>query len=150
LADLAAIAAASNIDKAPQQALAMLSDNGASATIAGSTGDFSKPGGNDRIVVTTGRYKSDKSLDAEDRYTPNAPSKNAARVTYRTIGTRYVAGSISPPPEIIVSATAASTPAAAFSIGSRLAADNAGLLSALLKGLTGSQISLTVMDYDAL
>lgn len=150
LADLAAIAAASNIDKAPQQALAMLSDNGVSATIASNTGDFAKPGGNDRIVVTTGRYKSDKSLDPADRYTANAPLKNAARVTYRTIGTRYFAGSIIPAPEIIVTATAASTPAAAFSIGSRLAAVNDGILNALLKGLTGSQISLTVMDYNAL
>src|SRR5690606_34526792 len=51
------------------------------------------------------------------------------------------------------SATAAlpgGPPSAAFSIGSRLASLDGGLANALLSGLLGGQVSLTVMDYRAL
>jgi len=47
-------------------------------------------------------------------------------------------------------ATAAQTNLAAFSIGSRLASLQGGILNALLSALTGSTVSLTVMDYQAL
>src|SRR5262249_18287882 len=47
-------------------------------------------------------------------------------------------------------ATAAQNPFASFAIGSRLLSVNGGLLNAVLGGLLGSQLSLTVMDYQAL
>ena len=47
-------------------------------------------------------------------------------------------------------ATAAQQRYAAFSIGSGLASLNGGLLNSYLSALTGSNVSLSVMDYEAL
>lgn len=54
------------------------------------------------------------------------------------------------PPVIGTTATASAQPEAAFSVGSRLASVNGGILNALLGGLLGGNISLGVMDYNAL
>jgi len=45
---------------------------------------------------------------------------------------------------------ASAQPQAAFSVGSRLASLNGGILNALLGGLLGGNISLSVMDYNSL
>ncbi|MGE0046397.1 MAG: hypothetical protein AB7T08_11625 [Hyphomonadaceae bacterium] len=47
-------------------------------------------------------------------------------------------------------ATAAQTELAAFEIGSRLLSLRGGIVNQLLSGLTGSNVSLSVMDYNAL
>jgi uncharacterized membrane protein len=47
-------------------------------------------------------------------------------------------------------ASAPDAPAAAFSIGSRLAALNGGIANQLLSALTGSSVSLSLMDYQNL
>lgn len=51
---------------------------------------------------------------------------------------------------IRATATGARRGYAAFSLGSRVEAVNGGLPNALLSGLTGSDISLSLMDYNAL
>src|SRR3546814_8372455 len=51
---------------------------------------------------------------------------------------------------IRATATGARRGYAAFSLGSRVAALNGGLPNALLSALTGSKVSLSVMDYNAL
>src|SRR3546814_12203342 len=51
---------------------------------------------------------------------------------------------------IRATATGARRGYAAFSLGSRVAALNGGLPNALLSALTGSEVSLSVMDYNAL
>jgi uncharacterized membrane protein len=52
--------------------------------------------------------------------------------------------------KIRAQATAAQNPLASFAIGSRLLSVNGGLLNAVLGKLLGSQLSLSVMDYQAL
>lgn len=136
LADLAAITAAANIDRAQLAARTTLQDNGA--------GDA--PG--DSLVATTGHY--DPVAPVGNRFVAGGMPVNAVKVEYRTTGARYFAGAIIPPPPIGVSAVAATSADAAFSIGSRLAALDGGVVNALLGGLTGSSISLSVMDYNAL
>ncbi|RVD20754.1 hypothetical protein EN742_37075, partial [Mesorhizobium sp. M4A.F.Ca.ET.020.02.1.1] len=54
------------------------------------------------------------------------------------------------PPVIGTPATASAQAEAAFSVGSRLASLNGGVVNALLGGLLGTDISLSVMDYSAL
>lgn len=138
LADLAAITAAANPGKAEQAALLTFADNGATDAASGNN-----------VQVVTGYYDAAGTLPKE-RFIAGASPVNAARVVYRTTGSRYFAGAIIPPPQIVVSATAGMEAEAAFSVGSRLAALDGGIVNALLGGLTGSSISLSVMDYDAL
>lgn len=138
LTDLAAIAAAASPGKAEQAALLTFADNGATDAASGNN-----------VTVVTGHYDAAGAVP-KDRFTPGASPANAARVVYRTTGSRYFAGAIIPPPQIVVSATAGMEAEAAFSVGSRLAALDGGIVNALLGGLTGSSISLSVMDYNAL
>ena len=138
LVDLAAITAAANLGKAEKAALVAFADNGATDAASGNN-----------VTVVTGHYNAIGAVP-KDRFTAGAGPVNAARVVYRTTGSRYFAGAIIPPPEIVVSATAGTEAEAAFSVGSRLAALDGGIVNALLGGLTGSSISLSVMDYNAL
>lgn len=159
LADLAAITAAANIDKAAEAALITMHDNGAvKVTLSGATtqtddDDGEQHGAGDRgdeIIVVPGQYVADPAVPAGLRFTPGAKPENAVQVTYRTTGTRYFAGALIPPPTITTTAIASASAQAAFSVGSRLAALNDGVVNGLLSGLTGSTISLSVMDYNAL
>src|SRR5690606_12213882 len=103
-----------------------------------------------RIRVETGRYSPNPDLAVGERFKADAPSPNAVRITFHKTGDIYFARAFSDPPEIATTAIASRRPMAAFSIGSRLARLDGGLLNAVLGGLTGSQISLDLMDYDAL
>lgn len=138
LVDLAAITAAANLGKAERAAMVTFADNGATDAASG-----------ENVSVVTGHYNATGPIPQE-RFTAGAGPVNAARVVYRTTGSRYFAGAIIPPPEIVVAATAGTEAEAAFSVGSRLAALDGGIVNALLSGLTGSSISLSVMDYNAL
>src|SRR5690606_28584241 len=55
-----------------------------------------------------------------------------------------------PPPTIGVTATASATPRAAWSLGSRLASLDGGMVNAVLGGLLGTELSLSLMDYNAI
>ncbi|RUY62587.1 hypothetical protein, partial [Mesorhizobium sp. M7A.F.Ca.CA.001.05.1.1] len=84
------------------------------------------------------------------RFQASITPYNAVRVTLKKIPARYFASSLIPTPVIGTQATASMTPQATFSVGSRLASLDGGILNALLGGLLGSNISLSVMDYNAL
>lgn len=75
---------------------------------------------------------------------------NAVRVTLRRLGTRYFATSLIDPPLISAQGVASLSARAAFSIGSRLASVNDGILNGVLGALVGGNIALNVMDYRAL
>ncbi|MEO3386063.1 pilus assembly protein TadG-related protein [Mesorhizobium sp. CAU 1741] len=156
LADLAAITAAGNLQDPERAAIVAMADNGVGDIVVGGArpdGAPEFPVGveEDQIVVVPGRYDGQAALDVAERFTPNAgAASNAVKVTYRTTGTRYFGGALIDPPQITVSALAETTTAAAFSVGSRLAALEGGIVNALLSGLLGSDISLSVMDYNAL
>lgn len=152
--DLAAITAAANLHKPAQAALLTMQDNGAKSVVLAATNGSGQPvsaPAGDQIVVVPGQYRSDPAIPPADRFVANLAPHNAAKVTYRTTGTRFFAGALIPPPRIVVQGVARTSASATFSIGSRLLAlKNEGLVNQLLGGLLGSSINLSLMDYNAL
>lgn len=135
IADGAAIAAATN--PANAQALA-----DATVTAAGFRRVIT-------VAVTPGRFDASRPLG--DRFVADAAAPQAVRVSLSTQSPTFFArifgiGSMA----IRRSATASQTNLAAFSIGSWLASVQGGVLNALLGALTGSTVSLSVMDYNTL
>lgn len=155
LADVAAIQAASDIGNAHAAATSVVASNlpapeadaepdrlDAASLLEGS--GFGLP------EIVTGRYEADPALDPASRFVAGAVPVNAVRVKLSRAGTRYFSGQLIAPPAISATATAATMPEAAFTIGSRLARLDAGTLNALLGALAGSEVSLSLMDYEAL
>jgi uncharacterized membrane protein len=162
MTDLAAIAAASNPERAHALALQTFADNGFSRIRLASSGRDDGPndqqqtlpvsfaGRQGTLTVTTGRYAPDPARTTEQRFEAHASPPNAVEVIFQGTGSRYFAGAFADPPKIGTRALAATEAVAAFSVGSRLAALEAGIANAILGGLLGSNISLSVMDYEAL
>lgn len=138
MADLAALSAARDLAHAQSAAEATAAANG-----------WSKP-----LVaeVTLGTYAADPAVPRSERFAVGGAPATAVRVTLRSQADLFfgaaILGRATTP--IQRSATAANADLAAFSIGSRLAALDGGVANALLSGLTGSKISLSLMDYQAL
>lgn len=138
VADLAAIHAAGDPANAAQQVRLSLRDAGYDPLP-------------ETIIVQTGHYAPDPSLAPAERFAPDTGPINAARVTLRREGTVHFASLFGfPPPLIGVVATASATPMAGWSIGSRLASLNGGVLNAVLGGLLGTELSLSLLDYNAI
>jgi len=135
-ADLAAVAAASDLDRAEQAARATLRANG--------FGDVPM------LAVIKGRYEADPAVLPGARFKAGAEPYNAVRVDVALGGQLYFARSFMESPEISVSAIGTADAQATFSIGSRLASVQGGLANALLAGLLGGNVSLSAMDYNAL
>lgn len=138
-ADLAALSAAANLERAHLAA---------ETTARANLGEV-------ETQTVTGRYAPDVSRAPADRFTASARPANAARVTLRRASPLYFGRWIVGRSEVMLSRTAvaaapADPPRAMFSIGSRLARLEDGVANALLSGLTGSSVNLTVMDYEAL
>lgn len=149
LADLAAITAAANIGKADAAALTALQDNGLPAVI-GDASDGPVPATGAVLTVTPGRYTPDPTITVQNRFEPERKPYNAVSVSLRKKGTLFFGSALMAPPTIGATAIASASPQAAFSIGSRLLKVDGGILNAVLGGLTGSNLSLSVMDYKAL
>jgi uncharacterized membrane protein len=158
-ADLAAIAAASNVVEAEKAAAAFFSLNRVPANVTGRNGlsipadrslDLSKA----TVVEATverGRYVADPDLLPQDRFKPATTDADAARVRLTRPADLFVASMFMPRSPVLSATGAASrTKTAAFSVGTRLASLNDGILNALLGKLLGINISLKVMDYRAL
>lgn len=137
VADAAALSAAGNISTATTSAQAAITANNWSRTIT--------------PVVATGVWTPDPTRAVPNRFVGGSGSPNAARVTL-TMDTPLYFGRVFGFQSIHVvrQATAARIDLASFSIGSRLAALNGGIANSLLSGLTGSSVSLSVADYNAL
>ncbi|TPG22360.1 hypothetical protein EAH87_00625 [Sphingomonas koreensis] len=137
-ADAAAMAAAADPSKAQALAQASVATAAWPASVT--------------AQATPGTYTSDAAISPAARFsTGSGASANAVRVTLSSDTPTYFArifGYRSIP--IARTATAAQINLASFSLGSRLAAVNGGLVNGLLGGLTGSTVSLSVMDYNAL
>jgi uncharacterized membrane protein len=142
-ADLAALSGARDLDHAEAAARATAQANAGAGVAA---------------VVLKGRYVSDRKIAPDQRFTAGlaspADAPNAVRVTLTDHAPLYFGRWIlgRDTLQITRSGTAA-TPGEAralFSIGSRLASLDGGVANQLLSGLTGSTVSLTVMDYNAL
>lgn len=103
-----------------------------------------------RVNVVTGRYEADPDIPAADRFTPGGSPYNAARVTITKKGALYFARGFVAAPEMSVTATARRREMAAFSVGARLASVDDGVLNALFGDIAGADVSLSVLDYEAL
>lgn len=139
-ADLAAMAAAADIGHAQ-------------ATAVG-TAEANTPGAVVTTEVVVGRYTADAAIAPEARFVGGGADSNAVRVTLRTAAPIYfgalILGRNSVPVERSATAALDEQPRAMFSIGSRLAKLDGGVANDLLSALTGSSVSLTAMDYNAL
>ncbi|TPJ30609.1 hypothetical protein FJ418_22770 [Mesorhizobium sp. B2-8-3] len=151
IVDLAAITAASNITNAEQAVLTTLSDNGITSVAVQQQGTTVAPTASKAVVqIVPGRYTGVSTIAAGNRFEAGKLPYNAVQVSLKKQGTLYFAGSIMSPPTLGTTAIASAQPQAAFSVGSRLASLNGGILNALLGGLLGGNISLSVMDYNSL
>ncbi len=138
VADLAAMAAARDLTNAEAAAQATVADNAFSQSVS--------------AEVVTGQYVDDPNTPAGQRFTAGGVSPTAAQVTLTTQSPLYFGQLLTGKSSIAVSrtATAAQAQFASFQIGSGLASLQGGIANALLSGLTGSTVSLSVMDYNAL
>ena len=138
-ADLAAIVAASNLSNATSAATAtVVKNNYPAAAMA---------------KLELGTYTANASLSPQARFvTPATGTANAARVTLNTQTPLYFSRIFTGTNQYTIktSATASSTAIASFAIGSRLASLNGGLINAILGATLGTNLSLSVMDYQAL
>lgn len=103
-------------------------------------------------AMIPGTYTADPTRQAEQRFDGGGASPNAVRITLTRNRPLFFGSFLTGKPDSVIRATAtgARRGYAAFSLGSRVAALNGGLPNALLSGLTGSQLNLSVMDYNAL
>lgn len=132
-------------------ALAAARDPGIAHTMVADT--FAASGVSKDVTPTilTGQFRPTANHAIADRFVAGTGSPNAVRVTLTTKSPTFFARFFGYH-DVPVSrmATAMRADMAAFSIGSRLASLNDGLLNAYLSALTGSQISLSLLDYNAL
>ncbi|WP_245499975.1 TadG family pilus assembly protein [Mesorhizobium sp. M4B.F.Ca.ET.089.01.1.1] len=151
IVDLAAITAAANINNAEKAVLTTLKDNGFNSVAVQKQGTIIEPTASKAVVqVVPGRYSGVSSIAAGSRFEAGKLPYNAVQVSLKKKGTLYFGAMMMKPPVIGTTATASAQAEAAFSVGSRLASLNGGVLNALLGGLLGTNISLSVMDYNAL
>ena len=151
IVDLAAITAAANISNAETAVLTTLKDNGFNSVAVQKQGTTVDPTPSKAVVeVVPGRYSGVSTIAAGSRFEAGKQPYNAVQVSLKKKGTLYFAASVMAPPTIGTTAIGSAQPEAAFSVGSRLASLNGGILNALLGGLLGTNISLSVMDYNAL
>jgi uncharacterized membrane protein len=160
IADLTAIVAASDLPNVEDAARNHFKTNALPLAVATKAGLINPDGKiiqkdmlamkNGIVTIVKGRYVPDPALATGQRFIPNATPADAAQVSIEKEGTLHLAAMFSAPPTMSAVGTAASTKLAAFSIGSRLASLNGGILNQLLGQMLGTTISLKVMDYQAL
>lgn len=116
-------------------------------------------GGEATVATVTGIYEANPATAPANRFQTTAltstAAPNAAQVTVQTQARVWFARLLLGRDTVEVqrtglAATRTAEPLAALSIGSRLASLDGGLANQVLSGLTGSQVSLKVMDYRAL
>lgn len=139
-ADLAALSAVTRIDTA--------------ASAAEATAAANLPASDLEVETVVGRYQADPALTPDKRFSGDAEMANAARVTLTAPAPLFFSRWLLGRDKVLVtrSATAAApqAPKAMFSLGSRLARLDGGVANQLLSGLTGSRVSLSLMDYRSL
>ena len=162
MVDIMAIQAASHITQAEEMVRRYLEDNRLDYAISVDKGYLLADGKivgeeevfhltNTVIELEAGTYKPDPSLVVSKRFVPAGPSApDAIRVRARQKAELYFASMLTDPFEFEVTGTASVTKQASFWIGSRLASLNGGILNKVTGALLGTELSLTVMDYNAL
>ncbi|HPE47870.1 MAG TPA: TadG family pilus assembly protein [Hyphomonas sp.] len=149
--DLAAILSAQNLSDYENVALLNLAANGfstRSVDTGGAASDADLP--RTKALVETGTYVADPDIPPAERFVPGDQSVNAVRVTASYDGELFFAARLAAPPQLIARSVAYVSSQAAFSIGTRLARVEGGLANDILNALLGTNVSLSVMDYEAL
>ena len=143
VADLAALAAVQTLDPTASTT----TSDAAAATVALNPW----PGGI-QTSASPGVYTADAATPAAQRFAATTSSPNAVKVTLSAPVPLFFAGLLTGHSSLQVtrSAVAAHAQYAAFSIGSGLASLDGGVANTVLSALTGSQVSLSLMDYQAL
>jgi len=139
MADLAAMAAASDLPHAD-----------AAANATAEANDWDAPLTAD---VKTGIYQPTASIPIDKRFAADTTSSmNAAQVTLKSSADLYFASLLLGRSSLSLSRTATASRAelASFSIGSRLLSLQGGIANSVLSALLGSSVNLSVMDYNAL
>lgn len=150
LVDMAAIAAASKLETPEAAARLVLSDNGYAGIGGELDEELERATGGANIRVETGRFSFDPDVPHDDRFQSGVTPYNAARVYLAASPERYFDFIGGKRKSLDVSGTAVISTEAAISVGSRLASLDGGFLNAMLSELTGAEISLSAMSYDAL
>ncbi|MFB2553649.1 pilus assembly protein TadG-related protein [Ensifer soli] len=160
IADLSAIAAAAAIADPEAAVRRHFRDNGVTMLIETRSGfldgngipvtDAATIAARGSVSIVKGHYAPDPAIAAARRFAPLATPANAVEIRARKQGSLFFAAMFADPPPITATGRAAQTPLAAFSIGSRLASLDGGIVNALLGTLLGASVSLDVMDYRAL
>ncbi len=161
IADLTAIAVASDMRNAEKVARAMAEKNGYD-NVRVYLADWKKlaslPAVDPRVVsgpfvdvlVEEGRYTANPVVGPAHRFAKGPATPNAVRVSIRTEGALFFGASLVEKADIEAEGTALIQSQAAATVGSRLASLNGGIGNAVLNGLLGTSVSLNVMDYRAL
>lgn len=138
IADLAAMSAARDLDHATAAAQATATANGWSVPL--------------QVNVALGTYNPDPAVTVAARFQPGGVKPNAAKVVVKGQADLFFGQMILGKRSITISrrATAARADMASFSIGTGLLGLDGGIANQLLSQLTGSTVSLSVMDYNAL
>jgi uncharacterized membrane protein len=138
VADLAAMAAARNPSSAQTAATATVADNAFDAAVS--------------TQVVTGQYVPDPTVPAAQRFQAGGASPTAAQVTLTTQTPLFFGAFLIGKNNVTISrsATAAQAQMASFQIGTSLVSLQGGVANSLLSTLTGSTVSLSAMDYNAL
>lgn len=143
-ADLAALSAVQRLERGEASAR-----QAADATVQANV----SPDAVVAVVTVLGVYTPDPAKARNQRFAPGGPAPNAARVEVVSPAPLFFARLLLGRDQVQVTrrATASTVgdapPKAMISIGSRLARLDGGLANQLLSALTGSKVSLSVMDY---
>ncbi|MBO9102040.1 MULTISPECIES: pilus assembly protein TadG-related protein [unclassified Rhizobium] len=160
VADLGAIAVASDMTHSDEAMLAHLRNNNLKMVLDTPQGwkrsdgllmqeaaISSKSG---KVSIEKGLYTPDPALSPDNRFKQTLQDADAARVHVQQPGTLFFASMFTAPPLLSATGTAAISKTAAFSIGSRLASLQGGLLNAILGKMLGANLSFSAVDYRAL
>lgn len=154
LNDIAAITAAANLNNATNAAVLVVNDNKTNNVSVSTVGSVYNPEAHSTrqidVIVERGRYTGKSNVAVANRFQAGVTPFNAVRVKLRKGGDLYFAKTFMDTPLISTSAIAHVPREAAFSVGSRLLRIDGGLLNQILNQLLGTNISLSVMDYEAL
>ncbi|NKL32262.1 hypothetical protein GFL49_00090 [Rhizobium leguminosarum bv. viciae] len=160
LSDIGAIVAAADINHAADNLVANFDQNGLNIAVRTDTAYATKKGSLpltadvtqfDAVAdFTPGTYLADVSVPLGSRFAAGAQPYDAVKVGITQKAELIFATAFATAPNLRAISTASASKLAAFSIGSRLASLNDGVLNTLLGSLLGTSISLKVADYEAL
>ncbi|MBY5566863.1 hypothetical protein HFO55_06275 [Rhizobium leguminosarum] len=160
LSDIGAIVAAADINHAADNLVANFDQNGLNIAVRTDTAYATKKGALPLTSDLTqfdavadfipGTYLADASVPLGSRFAAGAQPYDAVKVGITQKAELIFATAFATAPNLRAVGTASASKLAAFSIGSRLASLNGGVLNSLLGSLLGTSLSLKVADYEAL